>query len=148
MSLFVFLTELPTPNIGDFSELQRDSKRLRQQNNNTQSMLGLNYSELNELDSVKVDLVPEKKGVILKHVEYNVTSQVGLHIIASYIRTPTSSYIHIIHKHHTYASYPKTCGISPHVGLSILFLRASYRGLGTSVGLLCKKPMGRSHYNS
>ena len=39
-------------------------------------MLTLSFHEMNEIDSVKVDLVPEKKGVILKHVEYNVTSQV------------------------------------------------------------------------
>lgn len=41
-------------------------------------MLGLQFHELNEIDSIKVDLVPEKKGVILKHVEYSVTSQVRL----------------------------------------------------------------------
>lgn len=40
-------------------------------------MLGLNFQELSELDLIKVDLVPEKKGVILKHVEYNVYSQVS-----------------------------------------------------------------------
>lgn len=41
-------------------------------------MLKLNFQELNELDLIKVDLVPEKKGVILKHVEYNVYSQVAI----------------------------------------------------------------------
>lgn len=74
-SYLLFSTELPIPTIGDVSELQRECTKLRQQNNNT-TMLGLKYHELNEIDSIKVDLVPEKKGVILKHVEYNVTSQV------------------------------------------------------------------------
>jgi len=41
-------------------------------------MLSLSYLELSEIDSIKVDLVPEKKGVILKHVEYSVTSQVNV----------------------------------------------------------------------
>lgn len=71
--------ELPTPDIGELGELQRDSVHLRLKNNNTVNltMLGLRFRELNEIDSIKVDLVPEKKGVILKHVEYNVTSQVS-----------------------------------------------------------------------
>ena len=39
-------------------------------------MLGYTYSELCDLDTVKVELVPEKKGIILKHLEYEVTSRV------------------------------------------------------------------------
>ena len=76
---FIFpllILELPIPNIGDINELHRETAKLRTHNNNT-TMLGLQFRELNEIDSIKVDLVPEKKGVILKHVEYNVTSQVS-----------------------------------------------------------------------
>ena len=73
----VSIVELPIPNIGDINELHRETAKLRTQNNNT-TMLGLQFHELNEIDSIKVDLVPEKKGVILKHVEYNVSSQVSL----------------------------------------------------------------------
>lgn len=71
----LFIVELPKPTIGDISELQHIVQRVRRQNN--PSTLGYKYNELHELDSIKVDLVPEKKGVILKHVEYNVASQVG-----------------------------------------------------------------------
>lgn len=70
-----FLLELPKPNIGDVRELQRLGSSLRQSQNSNMSRL--NFNELNEIDSIKVDLVPEKKGVILKHVEYSVSSQVG-----------------------------------------------------------------------
>ncbi|XP_069125386.1 sorting nexin-8-like [Argopecten irradians] len=41
----------------------------------TPTVLGFTFRELCELDTVKVELVPEKKGLILKHVEYEVTSQ-------------------------------------------------------------------------
>ncbi|XP_067937610.1 sorting nexin-8-like isoform X2 [Watersipora subatra] len=65
--------DLPVPSLAELSELQRLSTEQRRKQKN--SMLTLSFHELNELDSVKVDLVPEKKGVIIKHVEYNVTSQ-------------------------------------------------------------------------
>lgn len=39
--------------------------------------LGLTYHEVCALDTVQVSLVPEKKGLFLKHVEYEVTSQVS-----------------------------------------------------------------------
>lgn len=76
LNLTFWIKELPKPNIGDIKELQRTAAHLRNQNNNTSSM-DMRYKELSEIDSIKVDLVPEKKGVILKHVEYNVTSQVS-----------------------------------------------------------------------
>ncbi|KAK6170518.1 hypothetical protein SNE40_018894 [Patella caerulea] len=65
--------ELPKPSLGDLSDLKTTSIRLRREKN--PNVLGLNYSELCNLDTVKVELVPEKKGLILKHVEYEVTSQ-------------------------------------------------------------------------
>lgn len=39
-------------------------------------MLGYQYHELVDIDNIKLDLIPEKKGLLLKHVEYEVTSQV------------------------------------------------------------------------
>ena len=44
--------------------------------NKSPNVLGYSFNELCSLDSIKVELVPEKKGLILKHVEYEVTSQV------------------------------------------------------------------------
>ncbi|XP_060594865.1 sorting nexin-8-like [Ruditapes philippinarum] len=65
--------ELPKPTLGDLSDLRSASVRLRREK--SPNVLGFTYSELLELDTVKVELLPEKKGLILKHVEYEVTSQ-------------------------------------------------------------------------
>ncbi|XP_076443374.1 sorting nexin-8-like [Babylonia areolata] len=65
--------ELPKPNLGDLSDLKSASVRLRCERN--PNVLGFSFSDLFSLDTVQVELVPEKKGLILKHVEYEVTSQ-------------------------------------------------------------------------
>ena len=41
------------------------------------NILNYNYKELVQLDSISVDLMPEKKGLLLKHVEYEVKSEVS-----------------------------------------------------------------------
>ncbi|KAK7112126.1 sorting nexin-8-like isoform X2 [Littorina saxatilis] len=65
--------ELPRPNLGDLSDMKAASVRLRRER--TPNVLGYSFSDLCELDNIKVELVPEKKGLILKHVEYEITSQ-------------------------------------------------------------------------
>ncbi|XP_052267005.1 sorting nexin-8-like [Dreissena polymorpha] len=65
--------ELPKPTLGDLSDLKAASVRLKREK--SPNVLGFTYAELSELDTVKVELLPEKKGLILKHVEYEVTSQ-------------------------------------------------------------------------
>ncbi|KAL5019326.1 hypothetical protein ScPMuIL_005048 [Solemya velum] len=65
--------ELPKPTLGDLSDLKYMSMRLRRER--SPNLLGFSYQELCDLDTIKVELVPEKKGLILKHVEYEVTSQ-------------------------------------------------------------------------
>ncbi|XP_054712523.1 sorting nexin-8-like [Uloborus diversus] len=64
--------ELPKPSLGDLSDLRILSIRLRREKNPTR--LGLNYNEICALDCVQVSIVPEKKGLFLKHVEYEVSS--------------------------------------------------------------------------
>ncbi|XP_012939843.1 sorting nexin-8, partial [Aplysia californica] len=66
-------SELPKPSLGDLSDLKASSLRLRRER--TPNVLCFDYKELSDIDFVKVELVPEKKGIILKHVEYEVTSQ-------------------------------------------------------------------------
>lgn len=39
-------------------------------------LLSLTLQELLARDAVQVELIPEKKGLFLKHVEYEVSSQV------------------------------------------------------------------------
>lgn len=38
--------------------------------------LGYTYEELKSMDEISVTLLPEKKGVVFKHVEYLVESKV------------------------------------------------------------------------
>lgn len=40
-------------------------------------ILSLTLAELLKKDTIKVELIPEKKGLFLKHVEYQVTSEVS-----------------------------------------------------------------------
>ncbi|GAB6031164.1 sorting nexin [Chamberlinius hualienensis] len=65
--------ELPIPILKDLEILQGFGKRMWREQN--PSLLNLSYAELVTADVSTVELVPEKKGIILKHVEYVVTSQ-------------------------------------------------------------------------
>ena len=71
-------SELPKPSLGDLSDLKTLSVRHRRENN--PNVLGYNYEELVALDTVDVELVPEKKGIILKHNEYHVSSKVKMNL--------------------------------------------------------------------
>ncbi|XP_076373078.1 sorting nexin-8-like [Tachypleus tridentatus] len=65
--------ELPKPSLGDLADLRATSIRLRRERNPTR--LGMTFEEICALETVEVTVVPEKKGLFLKHVEYEVTSQ-------------------------------------------------------------------------
>lgn len=41
--------------------------------------MSLSLANLLGKDTIQVELIPEKKGLFLKHVEYQVTSEVGAH---------------------------------------------------------------------
>ena len=75
LDLIVYFTELPKPSLGDLSDLRALSAKKRREK--SPNILGFTFRELCELDTVKVELLPEKKGLILKHVEYEITSQVN-----------------------------------------------------------------------
>lgn len=77
----LFFPELPKPQLGDLSDLKSLSMKVRRER--TPNILGFNYSELCDLDLIKLEVIPEKKGLILKHVEYEVTSQVGADTLTS-----------------------------------------------------------------
>eukprot|EP00117_Sycon_ciliatum_P000049 scpid61083/ scgid6281/ Sorting nexin-8 len=62
-------TELPTPTLCSTGEL----KRLSRQGN--PSEFNFTYSELMELDTLDLELLPGKKGLVFKHVEYTLTSK-------------------------------------------------------------------------
>ena len=75
MPSFHLLPELPKPSLGDLSNLKTMSTKHRRENN--PNILGYSYDELKELDTIEVDLIPEKKGILLKHNEYTISSRVG-----------------------------------------------------------------------
>lgn len=72
--IFLF-AELPVPALGDLSEVTLLAQRLHRGN---PAKLNHTYSDICNLDTIEVNLVPEKKGIFLKHVEYQVTSKVLL----------------------------------------------------------------------
>jgi len=66
--------ELPVPNLGELSDVRTLSHVVRKER--SPNALNYTYADLCDLDTVTVALIPEKKGLILKHVEYEVSSQV------------------------------------------------------------------------
>jgi len=70
------LSELPVPNLGELSDLRTLSHTVRKER--SPNALCYSFADLCDLDTVTVALVPEKKGLILKHVEYEVSSQVDV----------------------------------------------------------------------
>lgn len=68
-----FGQELPKPQLGDLEEVKQFMLQLK--HNLSPSQLSLRYSEICQLDTIEVDILPEKKGIILKHVEYQVFSK-------------------------------------------------------------------------
>ena len=61
--------------MGDLSDLRTLSAQVRREKN--PNVLSYTYKDLVAMDSITIDLVPEKKGLLLKHVEYEVKSEVG-----------------------------------------------------------------------
>ncbi len=67
--------ELPVPKLGVTSELADISLSLLKGEGATR--LVLSYEDLKAMDDISVALIPEKKGMVFKHVEYLVESKVS-----------------------------------------------------------------------
>ncbi|KAF5285783.1 hypothetical protein FQA39_LY04244 [Lamprigera yunnana] len=65
--------EYPTPNLEDLAHLIKSKVQKKIQTN--LSRLGLSYSDIKQLDTINVELIPEKKGIIIKYSEYIVSSR-------------------------------------------------------------------------
>ncbi|CAF1173442.1 unnamed protein product [Rotaria sordida] len=65
--------ELLTPTVEKITDLEDRLIRLLR-NDQQKNTLCFHYNDLCVLDTIQVDLVPEKKDVIIRHVEYEVTS--------------------------------------------------------------------------
>ena len=70
----LFCPELPSPNLASMSELRSSCMKVLRKTRPTE--LGYAYEELKAMDDVAVNLLPEKKGMVFKHVEYLVESKV------------------------------------------------------------------------
>ncbi|XP_032226562.2 sorting nexin-8 [Nematostella vectensis] len=64
--------ELPRPSLGDLSDLKKFSVQVQREQN--PNILGYSYEELMALDNIEVELLAEKKGILLKHNEYHISS--------------------------------------------------------------------------
>lgn len=67
--------ELPKPDLGEIDDMKASKIEVTRKKN--PAILGLKYEQLLALDAISVELVPEKKGILLKHNEYSIHSQVG-----------------------------------------------------------------------
>ncbi|CAF0910447.1 unnamed protein product [Didymodactylos carnosus] len=65
--------ELPIPMIGDINDLGDRFIRLMR-DNQCETILCFRYGDLCSLDTIQVELVPDKKGVLFRHFEYEVSS--------------------------------------------------------------------------
>ncbi|CAB4019749.1 sorting nexin-8-like [Paramuricea clavata] len=65
--------ELPKPDLGDITDVKAASIQVQKKKN--PAILGLKYEQLVAMDTISVDLVPEKKGILLKHNEYSIHSE-------------------------------------------------------------------------
>ena len=74
-SLSLISPELPKPELASLSELRDMSMQVLRATNPTQ--LAYSYEELKAMDDVSVTIMPEKKGMVFKHVEYLVESRVS-----------------------------------------------------------------------
>lgn len=81
--------------LGDISEVTLLAQRLYKGNN--PSKLNLTYSDICKLDTIEVNLVPERKGIFLKHVEYQIISKVHIKIILSIKKNTNDFFINDNH---------------------------------------------------
>lgn len=66
-------TELPQPDLAPPTELRDLAMEIRRATNPTQ--LGYTYEELKAMDDITLTIMPEKKGMVFKHVEYLLESR-------------------------------------------------------------------------
>lgn len=71
--VIIIVLEYPTPSLPDLTPVK--NLRIQQHLKANPSNLGLSYTDITQLDTISVELVPEKKGIFLKHSEYIVSSR-------------------------------------------------------------------------
>ena len=68
-------TELPRPDLASLPELRNLSQQVLRVLCPTE--LGYSYEEVKGMDDITVTIMPEKKGMVFKYVEYLVESRVS-----------------------------------------------------------------------
>ena len=71
---FMLNTELPKPDLAPLSQLVSLCKAVMRATCPIE--LGCSYEEVKAMDDISVTILPEKKGMLFKHVEYLVESRV------------------------------------------------------------------------
>ena len=74
--MYVCSPELPCPTLASISDLRDICAKLFR--NAVPTDMGYTFEELKSMDHINVALIPEKKGMVFKHVEYLIESKVGL----------------------------------------------------------------------
>lgn len=87
------ILELPTPELAPASNLRDLCMQVMRAADPT--MLGYSYEELKAIDDISVSIMPEKKGMVFKHVEYLVDSRVSTYfsVIMCLVIFPNYNYI-------------------------------------------------------
>ncbi|XP_062507817.1 sorting nexin-8-like [Corticium candelabrum] len=128
-------TELPMPTLGDLSDLRKLTLRFRRQSHPTQ--LGYTYDELVGLDTLHLRIIPGKKGLIMKHVEFILES----HTHGTSIQRRYSDFeiLHdYLHRRYPYRLIPR---LPPKkVNPSSRFVEVRRRALQRYINLVCRHP--------
>lgn len=83
MSTITVPLELPVPELGNMSELHDLCMEVLRATRPTE--LGYSYEELKGMDDISVTIMPEKKGMVFKHVEYLVESRVSMMVCGMWL---------------------------------------------------------------
>lgn len=68
-------TDLPLPKLAPLKETVKEEK-LKPVDTATPTIFAYTYQELQKLDTITVQIVPEKKGMVFKYQEYFIESKV------------------------------------------------------------------------
>ncbi|EDV28240.1 uncharacterized protein TRIADDRAFT_21611 [Trichoplax adhaerens] len=126
--------DYPTPSLGDLSDLKLLNLRLQREK--TPTLLNYTYRELEDLNSVNVEIVPEKKGLFLKHVEYTVYNERTKSTVCR--RYSDFCALHeVLLQRFPYRAIPRL----PPKKLAGRFLEARCRALRRYLSLICRHPV-------
>uniref|UniRef100_A0A8C6KAJ1 Sorting nexin 8a n=1 Tax=Nothobranchius furzeri TaxID=105023 RepID=A0A8C6KAJ1_NOTFU len=130
----VCLIELPKPQLGEPREL--NALRMQPAQDDVLT-ISETLDKLLDRDTVQVELIPEKKGLFLKHVEYQLTSQ--RYKISVYRRYSDFDILHeVLLQRFAYRVVP---ALPPKRMLKREFIEGRRRALGRFINLVARHPL-------